>query len=592
MSGNNKSPPGRQPYLAVARCGAQATLLSYLRNASRASSRIGLDFLNPSHNVPTQSRHFHSTIRAQQNGESAGSGFVSFFDDTIYAVSTAPGRAGIAIIRVSGTGSLDVYRALCPSKAIPKPRYATLRTLYEPNPTGSGKPSVLDSDALVLHFPSPKTVTGEEMLELHIHGGPATVKAVLSAISRCRSTSAIRYAEPGEFTRRAFQNNRLDLAQVEALSDTLSAETEQQRRAAVRGNSGALGRTYEAWRQQLLEARGELEALIDFSEDHDFADSDPDLLKNVGAVVDDIRTSIKAHEEGSRRGEMLRKGIRISMLGPPNAGKSSLLNRIVGREASIVSTEAGTTRDIVEVGLDIEGYLCTFADTAGLRSPSSGIDGEPATIRDRIGKVEEEGIRRAKAKAAESDLIIVMASVEASDGQEGWEIRYDTEALEIATQAEQYVVVVNKTDIIPDTTFTRILESFKSSLAAVPEDKIIPISCKSDIVSAPSTQDPGNISFLISHLTSSFQSLTTLGDEDLYGVTERQRQLLSRCDEYLSLYESETQEADMSLDFDIVVAAEHLRIAANNLSKLTGRGEGGDVEEVLGVVFEKFCVGK
>lgn len=425
------------------------------------------------------------------------------------------------------------------------------------------------------------------MLELHIHGGPATVKAVLSAISRCKSNSTIRYAEPGEFTRRAFQNNRLDLAQVEALSDTLSAETEQQRRAAVRGNSGSLGRTYEGWRQQLLEARGELEALIDFSEDHDFADSDPDLLRNVDAVVKNMRASIKAHEEGSRRGEMLRKGIRISMLGPPNAGKSSLLNRIVGREASIVSTEAGTTRDIVEVGLDIEGYLCTFADTAGLRSASTRVDSDPATIRDRIGEVEEEGIRRAKAKAAESDLIIVMASVEASSGQEGWAIRYDTEALDIAAKAEQYVVVVNKTDIIPDTTFARILHNFKSSLPSVPENKIISISCKSDLVSTPSAQDSGNISFLISHLTSSFQSLTTLGDEDLYGVTERQRQLLSRCDEYLSLYESETQEADMSLDFDIVVAAEHLRTAANNLSKLTGRGEGGDVEEVLGVVFEK-----
>ncbi|KFY18152.1 hypothetical protein V491_04837 [Pseudogymnoascus sp. VKM F-3775] len=576
----------------IARRGAQAALFSYLRNASQASSRIGLDFLNPSHNTPTRCERFHSTIHTQQNGKSTCHGLVSFFDDTIYAVSTAPGRAGIAIIRVSGTGSLDVYRALCPLKAIPKPRYATLRTLYEPNTSKSLNPSVLDSDALVLHFPSPKTVTGEEMLELHIHGGPATVKTVLSAISCCKSTSTIRYAEPGEFTRRAFQNNRLDLAQVEALSDTLSAETEQQRRAAVRGNSGALGRTYEGWRQQLLEARGELEALIDFSEDHDFADTDPDLLKNVGAVVENIRTSISLHEEGSRRGEMLRKGIRISMLGPPNAGKSSLLNRIVGREASIVSTEAGTTRDIVEVGLDIEGYLCTFADTAGLRSQSSGIDGEPATIRGRIGKVEEEGIRRAKAKAAESDLIIVMASVEASSGPERWEICYDSEALDIATKAEQYVVVVNKTDIIPETTFAQILRSFKSSLPSVPENKIIPISCKSDLVSAPSGKDAGNISFLISHLTSSFQSLTTLGDEDLYGVTERQRQLLSRCDEYLSLYESETQEADMSLDFDIVVAAEHLRTAANNLSKLTGRGEGGDVEEVLGVVFEKFCVGK
>jgi len=426
------------------------------------------------------------------------------------------------------------------------------------------------------------------MLELHTHGGPATVKAVLSAISRCKSISRIRYAEAGEFTRRAFQNDRLDLAQVEALSDTLSAETEQQRRAAVRGNSGALGRTYERWRQQLLEARGELEALIDFSEDHDFSDTDPDLLKNVRRDVKSIRTSIGVHKEASRRAEMVRKGIRISMLGPPNAGKSSLLNRIVGREASIVSTEAGTTRDVVEVSLDIEGYLCTFADTAGLRSSSTRIGGDTSLEEGVIGMIEQEGIRRAKAKASESDLIIVMASIEPSGVQGQCRIQYDAEALEIATKAEQYVVAINKTDILPKPMFEQVLEAFKGSLPSIPSDKIIPISCKYDLMSAPLGQDQGNIAHLISHLAASFKSLTTLGDEDLYGVTERQRQLLSSCDEYLAQYMAETEEADMAeLDFDLVVAAEHLRAAADCLSRLTGRGEAGDVEEVLGVVFEK-----
>jgi tRNA modification GTPase len=425
------------------------------------------------------------------------------------------------------------------------------------------------------------------MLEFHIHGGPATVKAVLSAISRCKSNFKIRYAEPGEFTRRAFQNDRLDLAQVEALSDTLSAETEQQRRAAVRGNSGALGRTYERWRQQLLEARGELEALIDFSEDHDFSDTDPDLLNNVRRDVKSIMASIRVHEEASRRGEMLRKGIRISMLGPPNVGKSSLLNRIVGREASIVSTEAGTTRDVVEVSLDIEGYLCTFADTAGLRS-SCTRTGAMSTTVDIIGMAEQEGIRRAKAKAAESDLIIVMASVEPSEAQGGWRIQCDAEALDLATKAGQYVVVVNKTDVLPKSLFQQALEAFKSSLPSIPNDKIIPISCKMDLLSASLSQDPGNIAHLISHLATSFKCLTTLGDEDLYGVTERQRQLLSACDQYLAQYLAETDGADMAeLEFDLVVAAEHLRAAAACLSRLTGRGEAGDVEEVLGVVFEK-----
>lgn len=236
-------------------------------------------------------------------------------------------------------------------------------------------------------------MTGEDILELHIHGGHATVKAVLAAIGQCRSKHTIRYADAGEFTRRAFQNDRLDLGQVEALSDALSAETEQQRRAAMRGNSGKLGRIYEEWRQLLLAARGELEALIDFSEDQHFDESPAELMRNVTSQIGPILQAIRRHQKGSRCGELLKRGIRISLLGPPNAGKSSLLNVIVDREASIVSEEAGTTRDIVEVSVDIGGYLCVFADTAGLRSPSS------------IGGVEQEGIRRAKAKAKDSDLV-------------------------------------------------------------------------------------------------------------------------------------------------------------------------------------------
>ena len=221
------------------------------------------------------------------------------------------------------------------------------------------------------------------------------MKAVLAAIGQCQSKHTIRYAEAGEFTRRAFQNDRLDLGQVEALSDALSAETEQQRRAALRGNSGKLGRIYEEWRQLLLAARGELEALIDFSEDQHFDESPAELMENVTMQIGPIISAIRRHQAGSRCGELLKRGIRISLLGPPNAGKSSLLNIIVDREASIVSEEAGTTRDIVEVSVDIGGYLCVFADTAGLRSSSS------------IGGVEQEGIRRAKAKAKDSDLVSI-----------------------------------------------------------------------------------------------------------------------------------------------------------------------------------------
>jgi tRNA modification GTPase len=444
----------------------------------------------------------------------------------------------------------------------------------------------------VLYFPAPKTVTGEDVLELHIHGGPATVKAVLGAIPRCSSTS-IRYAEPGEFTRRAFQNNRLNLAQVEALSDTLSAETEQQRRAAVRGNSGALGRTYETWRQQLLYARGELEAIIDFSEDQDFDVSNAELLKNIEMQITSMIASIKSYEEASRRGELLRRGIRISLLGPPNVGKSSLLNEVVGREASIVSTEAGTTRDIVEVGLDMDGYLCTFADTAGLRSQAG--DGRRQLTNVHIGKVEEEGIRRAKAKAAESDMIILLASVEPSVTGQGWEIRYDIEALQIASQAQKLLIVVNKADVISEEALEVLIDNFKTIVLpeitwTAPNYSIFPISCRHARERSSESSDPGNIKRLISSLVESFKEMTTFEDEALLGVSERQRQLLENCKEHCYNYLSETRNSDCAGHdeaFDIVLAAEHLRSAANCLSRITGRGEAGDAEEVLGVVFEK-----
>ncbi|PQE21566.1 hypothetical protein CJF32_00004248 [Rutstroemia sp. NJR-2017a WRK4] len=469
-------------------------------------------------------------------------------------------------------------------KPIPKPRSATLRTLYEPSPSGPTS-NVLDSDALVLYFPNPKTVTGEDVLELHIHGGPATVKAVLGAIPKCASKTAIRYAEPGEFTRRAFQNDRLDLAQVEALSDTLSAETEQQRRAAVRGNSGKLGRTYEDWRSQLLYARGELEALIDFSEDQHFDESPAELLSSVTAQVEVMLESIAAHESASHRGELLKKGIRISLLGPPNAGKSSLLNQIVGREASIVSQEAGTTRDIVEVSLDIRGYLCTFADTAGLRTQS--------TLRDTrakgelvIGSVEQEGIRRAKAKANESDIIIALASIEPCDDPPGWHICHDVETFAIAARAPQALVVINKADAVAPATLSELLNDFQKSQTRIilNDVPVLAISCKD----AQKSQSQGGIVAFVDLLVAIFSSMTSLPAEleDLLGVTERQRQLLSACSAHLLDFVNEAR-YDGERECDIVLAAEHLRSAANCLARITGRGDAGDVEEVLGVVFEK-----
>ncbi|KAM0285182.1 hypothetical protein ACHAQH_001611 [Verticillium albo-atrum] len=507
----------------------------------------------------------------------------AFTEDTIYALSTAQGRAGIAVIRISGPACLDIYRQLCPSKALPKPRQATVRTLYDPSAPSTA--NVLDPSALILFFAGPRTVTGDDVLELHVHGGQATVKAVLAAIPKCAAPSAIvRYAEPGEFTRRAFLNDRLDLTQVESLGDTLAADTEQQRQAAVRGSSGTLGRTYEGWRETLLAARAELEALIDFSEDQHFDESPTELLRNVSGLVEDIREGIRRHEAAGAPSELLRSGIRIALLGPPNVGKSSLMNLVIGREASIVSGEAGTTRDIVEASLDIRGFLCLFADTAGFRGQASLEAGGP------VGAVEKEGIRRAKQKALDSHIVVVLAAVEATPS--GHEIVYDMETVELAAQAQAALLVVNKRDAVDAATFSSLLESFHVEIRrrtpSLHDTPMITISCREAQGAQGGSGSNGGVDAFIDTLASLFGDMTSLPVEmqDLLGVTARQTQLLDQCgawlDEYIAIAEVGDQEEP-----DVVLAAEHLRYAAECLAKITGSGEGGDVEEVLGVIFEK-----
>ncbi|KAG5993118.1 hypothetical protein E4U54_003471 [Claviceps lovelessii] len=538
---------------------------------------------------PSQQRHPAPTLSIAPRSSMARAGFPAI-GDTIYALSTAPGRAGIAMIRISGPSCLQIYHALCPDLQPPKPRRATIRPLFHPaSPASSLVPDILDSQSLILYFPSPKTVTGEDVLELHVHGGQATVRAVLSAIPQCLTTSPVRYAEPGEFTKRAFINDRLDLAQIESLSDTLDAETEQQRRAAVRGNSGALGRTYDGWRERLLQARGEIEALIDFSEDQHFDESQSELLENVARQVGEILVGIHHHEIGGQRSELLRSGIRIALVGPPNAGKSSLMNLIVGREASIVSGEAGTTRDVVEASLDIRGYLCSFADTAGFRT--CGEEG--------IGAVEEEGIRRARKKALESDLIVVLASVERSSNDapsdEAYYIHFDKETLDLASGAQSAILVVNKRDAVDADTFSALLSHFRgfvSNMHPHLASNIISVSCKDDADAA--LKDGSGAQDVVKALTTAFSDLTDMPPSmrDMLGVTERQRQLLGQCRGHLDDFMKEARPEDGADDADIVLAAEYLRYAANCLARITGRGEGGDVEDVLGVVFEKFCVGK
>ncbi|KAF2810784.1 P-loop containing nucleoside triphosphate hydrolase protein [Mytilinidion resinicola] len=589
----------------------------HFRSSSYLVSNSKLVQINP---------YFH------RNYHTGNSNVIHHEDSTIYALSTAPGKAAIAVIRISGPACLQIYQSLCPSKPLPKPRHATLRRLYTPHLLPSPS-TILDSGALILYFPSPSTVTGEDVLELHLHGGPAIVRAVLAAIPSSLPAShslhtppRIRYAEPGEFTRRAFTNNRIDLPQIEALGDSLSASTERQRQLAVRGTTAALAARYEHWRQLLLLARGELEALIDFSEDQHFDESPAALCASVAGQILRLRRQMEAQRANAVRGELLRSGIGVALLGAPNAGKSSLLNRIVGREAVIVAAEAGTTRDVVEVGVDLGGWLVRLGDMAGLRRAglAGGDVGEGGG--GPVGVVEQEGIKRAKQRALESDVLIVV-----QDASRDIDPEVKVTAKECVDLGINVVVAINKVDKLSNATAAeaRWKEMIQSALD-VPSDRIFFISCRNAVNSDTNSSepDPGNIQFFLQGLISTFKSMTSalIPDSDTtddipgasiwqesLGATERQRVLLSECLDHLDTFLTAVGAADiapyesqqLSQDplwegklapeievgdepaIDIVIAAESLRAAADSMARITGRGDAGDVEEVLGVVFEK-----
>lgn len=570
--------------------------------------------------ISLPNRAFRDFQPARGFSSSKPAKFMLDANSTIYALSTAPGRAAIAVVRVSGPACASVYKALCPNLPLPKPRLAALRTLYDPTQPPSPN-TVLDSGALVLYFPTPKTVTGEDVIEFHIHGGPALVKAVLAAIARTsQPDAAVRYAEPGEFTRRAFMNDRLGLPQIEALGDTLHADTEQQRRLAVRGSSDALMKRYELWRHQLLYARGELEALIDFSEDQHFDESTEELVSSVATQIRALQVQIRFHIQNASKGELLRNGIRVALLGAPNAGKSSLLNRIVGKEAAIVSAEEGTTRDIVDVGIDLGGWYCKLGDMAGIRSD---IIGSQPRESSSIGLVEKEGIRRARARALESDVVIVVVSLE--ETAHGVTPFVESEVLDAVADCEKakkcLLVAINKCDRVQSyhkngTLPQELVDRVHDLFPAVPRNKFFGISCDQAQQGVQSLQetDPGHLQSFLRGLIASFEEIASpLGIasdgsteyntsywEYSLGVTHRQSSNLQICVDHLDDFLFQTSSAgdreesfsgDQS-EIDIVTAAEHLRFAADMMAKITGKGESGDVEDVLGVVFEKFCVGK
>ncbi len=300
--------------------------------------------------------------------------------DTIFALASGQARAGIAVIRISGEKAGEALTSLS-GAPLPEARRASRVRLCEPS-TGEA----LDS-GLALWFPAPKSFTGEAVAELHLHGGRACVEDVLAALSRLPD---LRVADPGEFTRRAFENGKLDLTEVEGLADLVQAETAAQRRQAVRQFEGGLRERYEGWREALLQALARIEAGIDFVDE----ELPKDVAASAGEAAARVAEEIRAHLADNRRGERMREGFWIVLLGAPNSGKSTLLNAIARREAAIVSEEPGTTRDVVEVGLDLGGFPVVVADTAGLR------ESEVA--------VEREGVKRARKRASESDLRLTL----------------------------------------------------------------------------------------------------------------------------------------------------------------------------------------
>ncbi len=299
--------------------------------------------------------------------------------ETIFAPATAQGRAGVSVIRISGPQAHAVAEALCGH--LPAPRATGLRDLRSPDG------EVLDQ-ALVLTFAAPASFTGEDVVEFHLHGSMAVTKAVLSALS---ANAGVRLAEPGEFTRRALMNNKLDLAQVEGLADLIESETDAQRRQAMRVLSGALGDRVERWRVDLIRSAALLEATIDFADEDVPVDVTPEVNELISGVSGDIEAEIK----GSYIAERIRNGFEVALVGAPNAGKSTLLNRLAGRDAAITSEVAGTTRDVIEVRMDLDGLPVTFLDTAGLRESSD--------------QIESIGIERALERAKQADLRIFLA---------------------------------------------------------------------------------------------------------------------------------------------------------------------------------------
>jgi tRNA modification GTPase len=441
--------------------------------------------------------------------------------DTIFAMASGTGRAGVAVYRLSGPLAGPALRVLS-GRPLPEPRRAKRVRLFD----HSG--DVID-DGLALWFPGPASFTGEDVVELQLHGG----LAVAAAITEALLTLELRPAEPGEFSRRAFEAGKLDLTQAEAVADLVDAETAAQRRQALRQLDGALSRLYDDWRTRLIKIQAHMEAAIDFADE----DLPADLFAQAHATIAVLADTVTAHLRDGGRGERLREGLMVAIVGAPNVGKSSLLNRLAGREAAIVSTRAGTTRDVVEVHLELAGYPLALADTAG--------------IRETADEIEAEGMRRALLRAGQADLRLVVLDGTMLPG-------LDPASLELIDR--QSMVVINKIDQAGD--------HLPMTVADRPAFPVSALSGK-------------GIEALANALG--------VWAGDRLAVRGSDAPVLTRARHRVALEETVAALRRSHHETLPELIAEDVRLAAQALGRITGRV---DVEDVLDVLFGEFCIGK
>ncbi len=442
---------------------------------------------------------------------------------TIYALSSGPGVSGVAIIRISGPETSEVIKLLT-TRDLPKPRMATLRKINNINT------SELIDEGIILWFPGPESYTGEDMAEIHVHGGKAVVLALQKEIAKIKNC---RLAEPGEFTKLAFQNGKINLLKAESIADLISAETEIQRLQAIKIMEGNSSAKFNELREKLLKVLSFMEAKIDFPEE----DLPEENLKKIKNDCSEVLNKINKILNDQKIGEMIREGFKIAIIGPTNAGKSSLINNLSNREVAIVSEIAGTTRDVVEIHLNIDGYPVIMSDTAG--------------IRDSKDEIEKKGIRLSLKKAENADLKLVVVDAKNVDLS-----CYLNDLLK-----NNAILVVNKSDLLNEKLDAEI-------------SKLNPVLI--------SLKNNTNIDMLILRIKNSLKN-KFISEEDILITRERHRQHLLQCVDYLEEFLLKNEKKD----FD--KAAEDLRLATRHLGMIVGKV---DVEEILGSIFNDFCIGK